>query len=242
MSSAVLLEDFLARQKTLKFVFLNACSTREWAHNLVRLGVPCVIATLRDVNSEKALEFASAFYKLLAEDDTLADAFEKAKSSIHFTNDASANGAPAATRDIDEAEDCNPDVTSFPWEIYGDPEAQKWKLSIGADDPLIGLPHLDIDLEKLPDSPYVSIKGHTPDDAPIFFGRNAEIRTLYDWVLRPQADPPILLFYGQSGVGKSFSLVCRPVSTAQGRRKRRLHSAQSQIDRRPAQCYRWIFG
>ena len=121
MSNAVLLEDFLSRQESLKFAFFNACSTREWAQNLVRLGVPCVIATSRDVNSEIALEFASIFYQYLAHDATIAEAFAKAKASLGFTEDASPNAAPhpgTTTRDIDEAEECNPDVTGFPWDIY----------------------------------------------------------------------------------------------------------------------------
>ena len=210
LSNAVLLEDFLSRQESLKFAFFNACSTREWAQNLVRLGVPCVIATSRDVNSEIALEFASVFYQYLAHDATIAEAFAKAKASLGFTEDSSSNAAPhlgTTTREIDEAEDSNPDVTGFPWDIYQrDAEAAAWKLSIGANDPLIGLPPLKIDSKKLPASPYVSIKGHTPADAPLFFGRNAEIRSLYDWVLRSSDDPPILLFYGQSGVGKSSLL------------------------------------
>src|SRR6202012_2618223 len=57
----------------------------------------------------------------------------------------------------------------------------------------------------LPPCPYVTIEGHRREDARIFFGRNGEIRELYDWAMQP-AERPVLLFYGQSGVGKSWLL------------------------------------
>jgi hypothetical protein len=200
-ASAPLLAEFLAKQETLKLVFLNACSTRDWAENLVRLGVPCVVATSRPIQDDIALKFAAHFYESLACDLTISEAFEKAASGIKFSNDL-------LTRTIDLPDGCEHQSDGFPWAIY--PSAtgngSNWKLSVGANDPFIGLPQLDPAEYPLPSSPYVSIEGHQPSDAQIFFGRNGEIRRLYDWVFNHGTEPPILLFYGQSGVGKSSLL------------------------------------
>jgi Cdc6-like AAA superfamily ATPase len=41
--------------------------------------------------------------------------------------------------------------------------------------------------------------------ARIFFGRSPKIRALYDKIIKPES-PPLILLYGQSGVGKSSLL------------------------------------
>ena len=70
-------------------------------------------------------------------------------------------------------------------------------------DPCHGLPGLP--RTHLPPSPYRYLERFTADDAEIFFGRNREIRSLYDRLTDEEAAPVVLLF-GQSGVGKSSFL------------------------------------
>jgi hypothetical protein len=61
------------------------------------------------------------------------------------------------------------------------------------------------DASVLPNIPYKGIDAYTPDDAHIFFGREAQIR---EWSRRLLATdtPPVVLIHGPSGVGKSSFL------------------------------------
>lgn len=192
-------EDFLALQSRLRLVFLNACMTREWAAALVSRGV-CVVATSRCIEDSIAPKFANVFYNQIAQGRTIAEAFEIASKGC-----SSAEEHQQPLRGFAAAE--NDHVTDgLPWALYGSDAARRWKLSDDADDPTIGLPKLDPAKYPPPqDSPYVTIEGHQSRDALIFFGRNAEIRQLWDWVTHPTSTP-VLLFYGQSGAGKSSLL------------------------------------
>ena len=70
-------------------------------------------------------------------------------------------------------------------------------------DPCFGLPGLP--RRPLPATPVRHLTWFTRTDAEIFFGRNREIRQLYDRVTSDDAAPVVLL-YGQSGTGKSSFL------------------------------------
>src|SRR5436309_979638 len=70
-------------------------------------------------------------------------------------------------------------------------------------DPCHGLPGLK--RRPLPAKPFRYLDRFTASDAEIFFGRNREIRELYQRLTDP-ASCPIVLLYGQSGVGKSSFL------------------------------------
>ncbi len=192
-------EDFLALQSRLRLVFLNACMTRDWAAALVDQGV-CVVATSRSIEDSVAPRFAHNFYNQIAQGRSIAEAFEVVSKGC-----ASAEEHQVALRGVAAAENDHA-TDGLPWALYGSESAKRWRLSDDADDPTIGLPPLD--LEKYPpppDGPYVSLEGHQPEHARVFFGRNAEIRQLYDWVTTPTTTP-VLLFYGQSGAGKSSLL------------------------------------
>ncbi len=67
-------------------------------------------------------------------------------------------------------------------------------------DALPPLPEMD-----LPASPYRRLQWFRREDAGIFFGRGEETRSLYDALTKRWSDP-IVLFYGESGVGKSSML------------------------------------
>lgn len=67
-----------------------------------------------------------------------------------------------------------------------------------------GLPVLPVHIS-MPDEPFPGIRAYQRDDARIFFGRNSEIGQLYDYFMQPRRQP-ILLLYGQTGVGKTSLL------------------------------------
>ncbi len=70
-------------------------------------------------------------------------------------------------------------------------------------DPILGLPGLPH--QPLPDVPYRYLDRFTGEHAEVFFGRDGEIRQLYN-TLTAANPPPLTLLYGQSGVGKSSFL------------------------------------
>jgi hypothetical protein len=57
----------------------------------------------------------------------------------------------------------------------------------------------------LPEAPYRSILWFRRQDAPIFFGRGSEVRDLYRRITAQSGDS-IILYYGQSGIGKTSLL------------------------------------
>jgi hypothetical protein len=209
------LDGFLASQHSLQLAFFNSCENHAWAQKL-SASVPYVVATVTPVQDEAAVTFSNAFYRALSqEQNTVENAFEIASNAVKlayqglFSGSTPQNGAPAApTRSTDELmDDAPPRSNVFPWVLYKNPSAQPWRLTDSAADPLVGMPSLPQRyLENLPDCPYVTIKGHTRDSAALFFGRNDEIRILYDWALSIHPTQPIRLFYGQSGTGKSSLL------------------------------------
>ena len=67
----------------------------------------------------------------------------------------------------------------------------------------LGLPGLP--RQPLPPEPFRHLDWFTEKEAEVFFGRDREIRLMYDRLTTEDA-PPILLLYGQAGVGKSSFL------------------------------------
>jgi WD40 repeat protein len=57
----------------------------------------------------------------------------------------------------------------------------------------------------LPDEPFRYLAWYREEEAALFFGRNRELAEMYQQVTDPD-EAPLLLFYGQSGVGKSSFL------------------------------------
>lgn len=69
--------------------------------------------------------------------------------------------------------------------------------------PYAGLP--DLPAANLPPAPYISLRPYTQNEASIFWGRGQQIKDIYEAVMDVAANPVILL-YGQTGVGKSSLL------------------------------------
>ncbi len=213
-----ILEEFLASQPSLQLAFFNSCENQAWAAK-VASRVPYVIASIAKLDDAIAGHFSAAFYGYLATGSTIDDAFSQAAGDVMGTHQTSLGiwadkykQQPPQFRTFDEAEDLpTPAQATFPWVAIKNPglaSSGSWRLADVVHDPLVGLPPLAPSYyASLPDRPYVTIKGHTKEDAPLFFGRSAEIRAIADWALGI-CDParPISLFYGQSGVGKSSLL------------------------------------
>ena len=203
---------FLAQQAGLQLVFLNACSTAGQVKLLQDAGVPVVIATSEDIPDDIATEFAAEFYKSLAAEAKLRRAFKEAEGVVEASPGAveTASTSPAspasAERHVRPAGQTTEQAEQAPWRLYvlpQAPDAAEWSLPDVVNDPLFGLPPLP--LLDLPASPYRHLEWFRREDAHIFFGRGREIAELYRRVTAADG-PPIVLFYGQSGVGKSSVL------------------------------------
>lgn len=191
------LARFLAPQRGLELVFLNGCSTEGQVLDLLAAGVSAVIATDQAVDDAAATGFAVRFYQGLAGGASIAAAFEQARAALDMQGGR-------IFRDIGAAEEVQ--KSGVPWRLHirhGAETVADWSLPQAVGDPLFGLPALPpLDM---PDKPYRYLHHYRREDAWVFFGRDREIRALYDRVTAMDG-PPIVLLYGQSGVGKSSLL------------------------------------
>ena len=76
------LVSFLAKQKGLQLIFFNGCSTGRQARELVAAGVPTVIGTNNAIADGVATDLAVRFYNGLAEQKTIARAYQEAVDEI----------------------------------------------------------------------------------------------------------------------------------------------------------------
>lgn len=193
--------EFLRQQRGLQLVFLNACSTRAQVEAMHTADVPAVIATSRAVDDTLATAFAADLYAGLAAGDSLAAAYATAQAAVQFTlGDVTRHLRPVENPYQEHAD------AGWPWGLYvrpGSESVRGWNLPDAAGDPLFGLPSLPPG--DLPASPFRNILWFRREDAPVFFGRGYDIRELFQRITAV-AGAPILLYYGQSGVGKSSLL------------------------------------
>ena len=195
------LASFLGQQTGLELVFLNGCATQNQAQGLLDANVSTVIATSQAIDDRVAAEFASRFYRSLAGGASIQGAYNEAKYAIQAEHGEDA-------RDLYVEGYTPPDLPEdrFPWHLYkreGAELAAEWNLPEAVGDPLFGLP--PIPAGDLPPSPFRHLSWFAREHAEVFFGRGYEIRDLYQRVI-DRDSAPIILFYGQSGVGKSSVL------------------------------------
>ncbi|MEM7530954.1 MAG: CHAT domain-containing protein [Chloroflexota bacterium] len=197
------LATFLGEQNGLQFVFLNACSTQPQVEELLAANVSAVVATSQSIRDDVATTLATHFYRSLTSGATLKKAFNEAEGV------AQAMVGKGSVRDAYFEDDTGQVMTEFyhwPWSLTVKPDAEQiteWSLPDAANEPLFGLPSLP--QHDLPESPFRHLNFFTEEDAKIFFGRGHQIRSLYELVTTPD-NAPIILFYGESGVGKSSLL------------------------------------
>jgi len=195
------LVSFFARQNGLKFIFLNACSTEQHALELKQAGITAVIGTSQLIDDKVATKLAIRFYNGIANGFTLERAWREAEDYIKIQYGSSNFTAMYHW----EYQQKHPD--RFPWNIHfkrGAGEVKKWNLPDAANDPLFGMPSLP-HTNKLPDKPFLFLHRYEKKHAEIFFGRSYYIRELYNRIIDKKSSP-IILLYGQSGVGKSSLL------------------------------------
>lgn len=76
--------NMLKRQKNLRLVFLNGCSTDGMVEALLNAGVKTVIATRKAIGDQLAKQFALVFWNRLIAGDSLKEAYEFAVASVQF--------------------------------------------------------------------------------------------------------------------------------------------------------------
>ncbi len=189
---------FLGEQKGLKLLFLNGCSTYGQVEKYFRNNVQNVIATSSLIYDELAKDFAIKFYHSLAGGTSLVRAFNEASSITQSIK---------SKKRRDDVVLNEKQKTGFlPWKFRSRPGAEEskyWSLPEAVNNPLFGLPELPQKI--LPTCPFPNLKWFTEKHAEIFFGRGQEIRRLYMQITDVKS-APIVLLYGQSGVGKSSLL------------------------------------
>lgn len=116
--------QLLALQKELKVVFLNGCSTRAQVGLLQELGIPAIIATSIPIADQSARTFSDTFYRALAEDHTLEEAYKIAAAN-HLMTTGQAAGINRSLRIRKEETD------PLPWGLYvteGKESVLNWKI------------------------------------------------------------------------------------------------------------------
>ena len=197
------LASFLGQQLGLELVFLNGCSTQEHVEALLNANVPMVIATSQAIDDQVAKDFASRFYNGLANGASVQTAYSEAAAGA--LSAGTGNMRDLYLKGI-ETLLAKTQKERLPWQLYfrqGAEAEGHWNLPDAAENPLFGLP--SIPPSDLPDEPFRHLSAFTREHAEIFFGRSSQIRELYDRVTEPSG-APIVLVYGQAGVGKSSLL------------------------------------
>ena len=195
------LARFLAVQNSLRLVFLNGCSTQQQSDGLLAAGVDAVISTSVAINDSVATKLSSRFYRALAGGADITSSFKEACAAAQTESGGSTRAFYAKRK---KQSDIIAD--RFPWSIYfrdGAESVATWNLPEAANDPLFGLP--DPPQQDLGQSPFRHLSWFRKEHAELFFGRGKQIRDLYSKVTG-NGTAPIVLYYGQSGVGKSSLL------------------------------------
>lgn len=198
------LVSFLGGQDSLQLVFLNGCSTQQQSRELVEAGVPAVIGTSQAIADQVATDLAVRFYRAMAEGASIQRAWKEAEDQALMTIDPS-DADSRRSLFWDEEDDHLPSF--FPWDLYlkpGGEIVQHWNLPMAVDNPLFGLPDPPYQYQP-PERPFRFLERYRRQDQQIFFGRSYYIRDLFDRI-SSSTSAPVILLYGQSGVGKSSML------------------------------------
>jgi len=194
------LTSYFRKRNNLKIIFLNGCSTEQQAIDLINQGISCVVATTQSIDDITASDLATRFYKSLARGFSIEKSWEEATDEIRIRK---GNNYRALYRKNIK----NLTSDRFPWRIFfrkGSGIIRTWNLPDAAENPLFGLPDIPKNYT-LPETPFLFLKQYERQHTRIFFGRSYYIRALYN-LIADEKSPPIIQFYGQSGVGKSSLL------------------------------------
>lgn len=192
---------YLGAQKGLQLVFLNACATQEQSNLLHERGIPIVITTLQEVEDEEATNMAIYFYQELGIGSSIESAYVKAVNLLQ-----SRGYLPNVTnRGLGKEKHQNSKPTKQ-WILNVQPEkpeAKDWNLPEVANTPLYNIPILET--IAFPPEPFPAFEAYTYRSANVFWGRDYEIRNLFD-ILHKEYAHTLVVLYGASGVGKTSLL------------------------------------
>lgn len=127
------LNDFLARNKAIKVIFLNACSSRVQAEDLIAKGIPIVIGTSIQISDRIATNLAASFYESLISGRSIGEAWKDATDEI-LANDSSEKDIWKKVESISEEGargwvDKKGMKIRVPWKMYyTDEKNLDWKL------------------------------------------------------------------------------------------------------------------
>jgi hypothetical protein len=165
--------------------------------DLSEAGIPAVIGTATAIKDDIATELSGRFYNGLASGMSINEAWLESLDIVKTKNSTKKQKGLKLRRDKGN---------DFPWRILyrdGSEIVMDWNLPSATNNPLFGLPKLPF--MDLPEEPFLFLRRYEPKHAEIFFGRGRYIRQLYDRITSAKA-APVILFYGQSGAGKSSAL------------------------------------
>lgn len=125
------LARFLAVQKGINLVFLNACSTEKQALRLISENIPAVIATSQKIPDDMAVLFAEAFYKGLASGGSIEESFKEADGYV-IGRKGTEVFSDSATRGLFWEEQPGIGELDLPWKLFLKEEASwfpaQWRL------------------------------------------------------------------------------------------------------------------
>ncbi|MDX2245418.1 MAG: AAA family ATPase [Bacteroidia bacterium] len=200
VAHSVGLSTFLSRQNGLQLVFINGCCSENQALELISAGVPAVIGTSQPIEDTVATDLSTRFYSGLAAGESIDRSWKAAADMAKSIKGESTY----RSFNFDETPGT---LSAFPWNMHyrdGADKVRDWNLPSASKSPLFGLPEIqDSYYRKLPATPFIGLNYFRKEYAGIFFGRGAQIRELYDRITGIHS---IVLFYGNSGTGKSSLL------------------------------------
>lgn len=120
------LAELFSKQKNLKLVFLNGCSTKAQVEYILKLGIPSVIATSVKINDQKATDFAIQFYQSLSSGASLKESYDTAVARLK--TEAESTDIQFEYRFLGAISSLN-SINENPWGFYSDnKEIENWKL------------------------------------------------------------------------------------------------------------------
>jgi hypothetical protein len=134
------LADLMGLQEGLQLVFLNGCATYGQVEALLDAGVKSVIATSIAVNDVKATEFAEQFYRALAKQASIGQAFRVAKSFLttKYNDNSLIEVKKQKGLQLKRTPKKENSASEMPWGLYTrDETSLNWKLPTMAHNQLI---------------------------------------------------------------------------------------------------------
>lgn len=197
--------EHLTHSRYLDLIFLSYCSRSMFVQPLLQAGIETVVGTSHHLSQAQTTEFAAIFcQQYLVYGQTTGHSYEQAiKGSDILLGTQARQFAELhgnAQLRLRRWWQCEYESKT---KIIGTPPTPEPRI-IGA--PTVStadLPPLPTTLQP-PIVPFPGTRPYLAREAAVFFGREHELSVLYNQLMTAQ--PPIILLYGQSGVGKSSLL------------------------------------